>query len=324
MKQAFVTIAFAFLYTLSYAQQPAQYSMYMFNTYGFNPAQAGLGSTLTATGGYRAQWVGLEGNPTSQFLNVTLPLNIVNSGVGLSFHNETLGARTGLMAKASYNYILKMGDNQLSLGLSGGIMQGSLDGNRLRTPTGRYEPNSVVNHNDGVLPVVSVNGMTPIFDVGVYFKSEKIEAGLSVNNVQQPKLSLVGGQTTTEVTLSRQYYAFVGGNFGLTDKITIHPSVLIKSDAIETQIDASTFFRFNDNIFLGTSFRGYNSKTIDAMTIFGGFKLNSNLTIAYSYDIVLSSLKVRTSASHEIALIYNLGKEFGKGKLPPIIYNPRF
>jgi hypothetical protein len=28
--------------------------------------------------------------------------------------------------------------------------------------------------------------------------------------------------------------------------------------------------------------------------------------------------------THEIVLQYNIGKEFGRGKLPPIIYNPRF
>jgi hypothetical protein len=30
------------------------------------------------------------------------------------------------------------------------------------------------------------------------------------------------------------------------------------------------------------------------------------------------------TGSHEILLQYNLGQSFGKGKLPPIIYNPRF
>jgi Type IX secretion system membrane protein PorP/SprF len=116
----------------------------------------------------------------------------------------------------------------------------------------------------------------------------------------------------------------LGAHFNLVGNFSIHPSVLIKSDAIQTQMDFSTFVRYNDNIFLGATFRGYNKNSQDAIAAFGGLNLNSKLKLAYSYDITLSPLKTVTQGTHEIVLQYNLGKEFGKGKLPPIIYNPRF
>jgi type IX secretion system PorP/SprF family membrane protein len=322
MKKLYVTIFASIWLSMSYAQQPAQYSLYMLNPYAVNPAAAGLEKTLTATGGYRTQWVDIQGNPVSQFLNISLPLSIIGSGIGFSVHNESLGARNGLTLKASYNYILKMGDNQLSFGLGGGIVQGALDGNKLRTPDGDYTQ-GVINHNDRVLSAVSVNGSIPTFDAGVYFKSEKFEGGVSTNNLTEPILSLKG-QNDINVKLKRNYFGMAMAHFDLINKITIHPSVLIKSDAVQTQMEFSTFLQYDDNIFLGTSFRGYNKNSQDAIVILGGFKLNSKLLLAYSFDFTLSALKTVNQGTHEIVLRYNIGKEFGIGKLPPIIYNPRF
>ncbi len=309
-------------FSKSYGQQPAQYSLYMLNPYGVNPAAAGLKGTLEATGGFRSQWVGIEGNPVSQYLNVILPLSIVSSGVGISIQNESIGARSGLNAKASYNYILKMGEGQLSAGLAGGIVQGSLNSSKLRTPGGDYNQ-GVVDHRDKILDIFTINGTTPTFDLGVYYRNEKFEGGFSVNNLTEPKLKLKG-QQDINISLRRNYFALAAAHFDITSSISLHPSVLIKSDAIETQMDFSTFVRYNDNIFLGATFRGYSKNSQDAISGFGGVKLNSKLMLAYSYDFTLSALKTIAQGTHEIVLQYNLGKEFGKGKLPPIIYNPRF
>lgn len=323
MKKLYVTIFLAMGLTWAYAQQAAQYSLYMLNPYGINPAAAGLENTLIATGGFRTQWVGLDGNPTTQYLNVVLPLSIASSGVGISLHNESIGARKGLLAKASYNYILKLGNGLISLGASGGIVQGALDGSKLRTPDGSYEPGASIDHKDKVLTTFSVNGTIPTFDVGIYYKSDKFEVGVSSSNITEPQLKLTG-QKDLNVLLKRHYFAIIQTHFNVSSNITLYPSMLVKSDATQTQIDFSTFLQYNDNIFLGASFRGYSKNTQDALAAFGGVKLSPKLRLAYSYDFTLSALKTTAQATHEIVLQYNLGKEFGKGKLPPIIYNPRF
>jgi type IX secretion system PorP/SprF family membrane protein len=183
MKKLYVTIFFNICISLVFAQQGAQYSLYMLNPYGVNPAAAGLENTLIATGGFRSQWGGIEGKPVTQYLNVVLPLSIVSSGVGISIHNESIGARNGLSAKASYNYMVKMGNGLLSFGAAGGILQGALDGTKLRTPSGSYEPGAAIDHKDKLLTTVSLNGTVPTFDAGVYFKSEKFEMGLSASNI---------------------------------------------------------------------------------------------------------------------------------------------
>lgn len=322
MKKLYALIIYIGWLAGANAQQVTQYSMYMLNPYSVNPAIAGTEKTMQANAGYRTQWVGIVGNPKTMFANVALPLSIIGSGVGISFQNESIGARTGLMAKASYSYIKKMGDAQISFGVAAGIVQGALDGNKLRTPDGDYTQGTP-DHRDNLLSLATIRGIVPTFDAGIFYKSEKIEGGISVVNVSEPKLKLDGAKTV-DALLKRGYLALLMGHFDLFSNITVHPSVLVKSDATQTQIDFSTFFKYDDNIFLGASFRGYNKNSVDAVAILGGLKLNPKLTLAYSYDLGLSDLKNVTQGSHEIMLQYNLGKEFGKGKLPPIIYNPRF
>ena len=73
MRKFYVTTFLSIWLSIAYAQQAAQYSLYMLNPYGVNPAAAGLDNTLVATGGYRTQWTGLDGNPTTQYVNVVLP-----------------------------------------------------------------------------------------------------------------------------------------------------------------------------------------------------------------------------------------------------------
>ena len=57
---------FLFLGVLAYGQQPAQYSLYMMNQLNWNPGYAGLEHSLSVTGGFREQWVGLAGKPPAK------------------------------------------------------------------------------------------------------------------------------------------------------------------------------------------------------------------------------------------------------------------
>ena len=303
-------------------QQAIQYSLYMLNPYSYNPAVAGIDNNVEATGVFRQQWVGLEGAPTTIGVHFQLPVYIIHSGVGLNVENDNIGAFRFTTVRAGYNYIVKMGEGSLSFGLRAGIVQSALDGSKLRTPDGNYNQGLIV-HNDNALAGNLGSGMTPTFEAGVYYKGEKLYAGVSANNLAEPSLSY-NGDKTVQFALKRNYYLTVGTQIDIRSNISFHPSVLLKSDGTETQADFSGFLRYNDNIFLGGSFRGYNQPSKDAFVIFGGFKLNSKLILAYSYDFTLSSIKNSSEGTHEILLRYRTEAIFGTGKLPPIIYNPRF
>jgi len=328
MKRPYILILFLLVTasTLS-AQQASQYSLYMLNKYSFNPAYAGFDQSLSVTGVFRKQWAGLDGSPSTQNINAHMPVYYLGGGLGINLENDAVGAERNASVSISYNYNLPVSKaSTLSIGIAAGVIQKSLDGTKLRAPQGEYsdlEPPFSINHNDALIPTGNVSAVTPLINAGIYFHNEKFEIGLASSNIIEPSAKLEAANLV-EITYVRNYFANLAGNFEIGRNITLHPSLLLKSDLIETQIEISTIVKYNDNIFGGASFRGYNSNSFDAVVLLAGYNLSENLSIAYAYDITLSGLSAVSRGSHEIMLNYNLNKDIGKGKLPKIIYNPRF
>lgn len=293
----------------------------MFNQFSYNPAYAGMDNSLSFTGLYRKQWSGLTNSPITQNINVHMPLYILSGGIGINVENDKLGLEQNLLATLSYNFQIPVGKiGILAIGASGGIFQKTLDGSLILTPDGQYE-GITINHNDDLpLPTAESSELTPTFNAGIYFQTESFEAGFSTVNIQEPVIE----GTFFSTKLSRNYFFNAAYQFDLLKSFTVHPSILIKSDLIETQMEASILFKYNDNIFVGGSFRGYNTNTADAMSLIVGLNLSEKIRLAYAYDYTLSDLNLVSNGSHEIMINYNLGREIGKGKLPKIIFNPRY
>ncbi len=304
----------------------SQYSMYMLNKYAFNPAYAGLDNSLSLTGVVRTQWTGLEGNPVTQNANAHLPLYILRGGFGINIENEVLGAERNTSASASYNFWLPISEKRiLTIGMGGGITQKSLDGTKLRSPGGQYSSGGAINHRDSYIPLGKETAMVPTFSAGIYYQSPSIEIGISTNNFSVSNFELSTKQDTiARIKTVQNYFAIFAGKFTVGDKVVVQPSLLAKSDFTQTQVEFSTIVWYDDNIFGGASFRGYESKSVDAFAIIAGFKVNEHITLAYSYDVSLSQLNTVNGGSHEVIINYNLNRPIGAGRLPKIIYNPRF
>lgn len=297
------------------AQQPAQYSLYMFNKYNFNSAYAGLDESVSATGVFRRQWVGLPGSPSTQDFNVHLPLYLVKGAFGLGIENDALGAERNIKITAAYNYQQQIGDGWISAGIRGGVFQKTLDGTILNP-----RDQDIIDNN---IPIGIETSMSPIFDAGIYYKNESLQIGLSANNLLENSVDFALNEPTN-IKFLRNYFFIFAYNLDIGSKFNVSPSILVKSDIQEIQTDFSAIVKYNDNIMIGASFRGYNANTIDAVVMMAGMKVTSNITIAYAYDLPLSGLSATNTGSHEIMLNYNLNKVFGAGVPPKIIYNPRF
>lgn len=307
-----------------FAQQVSQYSLYLLNPYAYNPAYAGLENTLVATGVYRQQWSSLKGAPETQHLNLHLPLYMISSGVGLKAENDNIGAHRTTQAVLTYSFQREFGRNTiLSIGVSGGYMQYALDGAMLRAPEGTYEQSGVFLHNDPLLPEGKVSTGTAILEAGIYLLWKDWGLSLATQPVFAPVLK-AGDAGSFSLQPTRHYMAALSYQFELGQNLTIKPGVLLKSDITETQTEISTIIRWRENIFAGASFRGMSATDRDAFVILGGLRLNERTTLAYSFDIPLSALEVANRGSHELLLRYELNKPIGTGKLPPVIYNPRF
>lgn len=306
------------------AQQAPQFSLYSLNPYAYNPACAGLENSLVATGVYRKQWANLSGAPETQHLNLHLPLSMISSGVGLKAENDIIGAHRTTYAVLTYSFHRELGRNAiLSIGVSGGYLQYALDGGKLRSPEGSYEPSGVFLHNDPLLPEGKINAGTTVIEAGLHFQWKDLSVGVATQPVFAPVLKATdAGDFSLEPV--RHFMGVVAYQIAVGRDLTIKPSVLLKSDITETQTEISTIIRWRENIFAGASFRGMASTARDAAVVMGGLRLNERTTLAYAFDIPLSALKAANRGSHELMLRYDLNQPIGTGKLPPVIYNPRF
>ena len=325
MGKNFTLIVFLIFVSVAlHAQQPVQYSMYMLNKYNFNPAYAGLENSLSITGVFRKQWVNLESSPVTQNINAHMPLYYLGGGFGINLENDQLGAERNTSGSISYNYFVPVSKKSLlSFGISGGVIQKSLDGSKLRAPDGIYTEPPTIDHQDNLIPIGKVAAIAPLINAGVYFQSEKLEIGVSANNLLEPN-AVLNAEELINIKFIRNYFFNLAYTFEISRSLAIQPSFFAKSDLVQTQLEFSAIVKYNDNIFGGASFRGYNANSIDAVIFLAGYKLNENFTLAYSYDLTLSGLSNVSKGSHEILLNYNLNKIIGKGVPPKIIYNPRF
>lgn len=302
-----------------FAQQSAQYTSYMLDPVRYNPAYAGLDYGLSLTGTFRQQWAGLEGAPRSTRLSAHMPLYFLQGGIGIQVESESLGAHTFSAAQLDYNYQKEIGAGILSIGLGLGIHQFKLNGDQLITPDGQYLGPGMINHNDDFLSITSVSGTSIGLDAGIYYQSELFDVGFSVENATAASVQL--GNLNYQFV--KTYHAFAATAFEVGSNFVIRPTLWFRTDAIENQLDISVLTTYNNNIFGGLSFRGYDNSTRDALAIIAGFKLSETLTLAYAYDIAISPLQTVQSGSHEIVVKYQLDKTIGAGKLPGIIYHPR-
>ena len=309
--------------TVLSAQQAVQYSLYQLNPFQYNPGYAGLSNSLEATGVFRKQWTNLIGSPTSQNVNVHLPWYYLSGGVGLSIDNDVVGAERNTSVSLTYAYNRTVGNGFLSLGVSGGLQQKSLDGSLLLAPGGIYEGGSI-DHRDALLNNTQGSDLQPTLHAGIFYKGESLRIGASVQHINEPTVTL-DGTNPTAVQFLRTYFVNASYRIPINDAWAVTPSALTKSDAIQTIVEVMTLVDYEERIFGGVSYRGFgNSNSLDAIVLLAGLDINENFRLAYGYDIGVSQLNTTHNGSHEVMLRYNLNKVIGAGKLPPIIYQPRF
>lgn len=321
MNKTYLLLFWGVLFTLFsfelMAQQERQYSMTMLNPYAYNAGFAGQDYSLSATGVFRRQWLGLDFTPITQQVNVHAPIAGLGGGMGLSFENDAFGAERNMRIGLGYAYHLPVGDGLLSFGARANLSQRSLDGSQLRTPDGIYD--GAIDHNDPILSNGNESGQAPTFDAGVYYRDEVWDIGVGVNNVAESTIAL----TSLSLKNFRTISVNAGMTYELTYAIDLKPQVFIQSDLVQTQLAASLLLEYDEKYFGGASFRGFDGISRDALAIIGGLQISDKLRLAYSYDVILSPFKEVSSSSHEILLNYNLNQRYVFSKPPNTIYHPR-
>ena len=102
------------------AQQDAQYTQYMYNTVSVNPAYTGSRGHLSVAALHRSQWVGLDGAPVTQTINLHSPVGYSGVGLGTSIVNDKIGPTSETYFDIDFSYTVQTSDvGRLSFGLKG-------------------------------------------------------------------------------------------------------------------------------------------------------------------------------------------------------------
>jgi len=300
-------------------QQFPQFSQPMFNKYQMNAAYAGFDRSLSITGASRSQWATFDGAPTTQNLNAHLPFYIWNGGIGINLENDKVGALSSTSVSLSYNYVYESPIGLFSFGGRLGVLQSRLDGTQLITPQGIYE-GGTIEHNDGILPNQAISGSSPIWSLAGYYINDYFETGLSISDLPSHVTS-IGGLDIDKKTVINW---FGEANFPLTYDIDIVPSVFVKSDLTQTQVEVAGLANYRDQYYGGIGMRGYSANSLDAVVFYAGLRFSKKYRLTYSYDLGINGLQRFHEGTHEFVLNYNLQKLIGLGLPPKVIYNPRF
>ena len=301
MKTKLFSFVLMFTVMVSFAQQDAQFTQYMYNTININPAYAGSRGVLSIFALHRTQWVGLDGAPVTNAVSVNTPLNSNNLGLGVSVINDKIGPTHENTISADLSYTIPTSETfKLSFGIKATANLFDLDVSRLNPAD-----------DDPSLHDYS-NKFTPNIGAGVYLHSDKAYVGFSVPNFIE-----TNRYDDNEVAIFKEkinYYLIAGYVFDLTNDIKFKPAVLTKMvEGAPLQADVSTNFMFSNKFVVGVAYRW--SAALSAMV---GFQVSEGLYIGYGYDHETTNLNNYNSGSHEIFLRYELFKNNNK------IITPRF
>ena len=308
MKKKIIILILIAVSGITYAQQDAQYSQYMYNTIVVNPAYAGSRETMSIFGLHRTQWVGLDGAPVTSNFSIHTPINGSNVGLGLSIINDKIGPSDENNIAIDFSYTIHTSETyKLSFGLKATANLLNIDFSKLN----QYD------QNDYVFDTNVDNMFSPNIGVGVYFHSDNTYFGLSAPNLLETihfdRYADIGANSN--VAKEKIHYYFIAGHvFDLSADVKFKPSLLTKLvEGAPLQVDLSGNFMINDKFVAGLAYRW--SAALSAMV---GFQATDSWFIGYGYDLETTRLENYNSGSHEIFLRYELFNKYDR------IISPRF
>lgn len=285
------------------------------NLYLLHPSMAGASNLNKIRLTARQQWFDVDNAPALQTLSVHgRPWEKI--GLGAIVFNDQNGnySRRGAYATFAYHLLFSRSEldlNQLSFGISGGIIQHSLDQSGFTV----FDP------------IVRGGNPSDIYanmDVGFSYYYFNFFAHATAKNILGIKRDLFYSDA---VPSNQRKYILSGGyvinrpgsNWGF------EPSIMFQWRDQTSERSLDTNFKFYNDLNLGRLFGGLSyrvnfegaeyttegeevkSQYLQYLTPFVGFEYN-NFMFAYTYSHQLNSLVLSNTGFHQITLGYNFGE----------------
>lgn len=310
-----IRVLFIFLITsvYSYSQEGIPvYSDYLSdNYYLIHPSMAGAANCAKIRLTARKQWFGQDDAPELQTLSFNGRIG-ERSGAGIIVFNDKNGYHSQKGVKLTYaHHIMFSRDeidlNQLSFGISGGVIQNQLDETTFGATfdpivSGQIQKDSYFN-----------------VDVGASYNYLNFYAHATVQGLIETRRELYTDYESDNV---RKYLLSAGYVFGKRENITWEPSILFqmfdqtKEKSIDLNMKAYKNMDFG-SLWAALSYRrsfdgaqylsgsGVSSQKLQYFTPIIGVNFK-NFMFAYTYSQVMGDVKFDTGGYHQITLGINL------------------
>ena len=282
-------------------QQDAQLSMYLRNPVQFNSAHAGSNGLLRTTLIHRAQWVGWEGAPRTQWISAHAPVFRNRIGIGFTGLTDRSGARghREFMSHVAYHFPKPIKGFRLSTGLSLGVQSNWFDFGDLQA----FDPGD---------PIQAAPYREAAFNAGfgaMAFK-DQYYVGFSIPHlIEQP----MGFQGTGPVQ-RRHHYLTAGYVVSINSVIDFRASTLLKKvQGAPMTMDIGGEVWMDDFISVGAMVRWREGIGFQA-----SYRHDAAWRFYYAVDVPLNGLINRNFGSHEIGISWDFGP------MRPAFQSPRF
>jgi len=288
------------LLTPAYAQQFPDYSLYNNNHQLINPAYTGTRGNMSFTAGYRKQWAGVNGAPTTLSFAGQAYLPKFRVGLGLSGWQYTAGAVKQTAVYTAYSYRLDFEKFKLNFGLQAGFLNN-------RTNYAGANLNGIIDPafaND-------VNETNFNLGTGVMLYNDTYYVGFSA-----PVLLTYEGDANSQIKMSQEFVLTGGYLFSLTPEITLKPNAFVKF-----QSSSPTTYNLAANAYYNKKFGfGMMYKSQKTLAFLADLILDESFYIGYAYDIPGGAdISADISGSHEFCITYVLKSKAGE-KAPVRLY----
>lgn len=285
-----IVIFVIFFLNISAQEKTILYSHYGFNGLAINPAYSGSHEMLSIGLSHRSQWIGFEGAPSYNIVNLHTPLRNTKMGLGILVMNESIGLRKYTGIYLNYAHRIKLGQGKLALGLKAGMATGSVDQIDLE-------------NDDYIFNENSKNYILPNFGLGIYYYIKSFYAGLSVPLLLGYKTNNAGEVVPYHDFSKYAYYLTTGIKLKMARNWKVYPSALVEYNRGTGLVaDGGVSLLYKDVLRVGGSYRSKG-----ALVMLMDYKITYQLKIGFAYDYGLKDINEYNRSSVEVAIEYNFG-----------------
>ncbi|MDO6471377.1 type IX secretion system membrane protein PorP/SprF [Maribacter sp. 1_MG-2023] len=327
MKYNFLLILiFLIVGSKSTAQEgiPVYFDYLSDNYYLVFPSMAGIGEGGKVRATARKQWFDVDDAPSLQTINAHFRLGDSPSGIGAIVFNDANGYHSQTGMKLTYAHHLRMGSNdvrvlnQLSFGLSGTILQSSLDETEFRSVT-----------PDPAVSGIKLSSTYANVDIGISYNYQEFYTHFAVTNALTGSKRNVYYRDRQDnpdqlvIDNIRRFLISTGYVFG-KNEWQVEPSVLFQLTEFtkEKTIDINgkvykdvDFGRIWGGISYRRSFDGaqfqdngtFGEQRLQLITPIVGANIN-NFMVSYNYSYQMGDIRFDNGGFHQITLGYDFGQ----------------